>query len=54
LDDLQAQLKILEAVRAILKNQKADITDICARLDRFAAIWGLVIFVPQLDLSNCN
>jgi hypothetical protein len=42
LDDLKAQLETLKQLKAILESQKADITDICGRLDRFAAIWGTV------------
>ncbi|KIJ60880.1 hypothetical protein HYDPIDRAFT_31925 [Hydnomerulius pinastri MD-312] len=48
LNDLKAQLEVLKDLKATLENQKADITDICARLDRFAAIWGYVKHDAQL------
>jgi len=48
LDDLKAQLELLKNLKATLDAQKADITDICGRLDRFAAIWGFVRCTPLL------
>jgi len=48
LDDLKKQLEALNYLKATLESQKADITDICGRLDRFAAIWGYVRHDAQL------
>ncbi|KAF9226019.1 hypothetical protein BS17DRAFT_867367 [Gyrodon lividus] len=48
LNDLKKQLQVLENLKATLEDQKDDITDICGRLDRFAAIWGYVRHDAQL------
>ncbi|KAH8078428.1 hypothetical protein BXZ70DRAFT_961749 [Cristinia sonorae] len=45
---LQAHLQHLHELQAILQGQKDDITFIAGRLDRFAAIWGIVRHDAQL------
>ena len=54
LAELQKELETLKELKAILENQKADITDICARLDRFAAIWGIVAHDAGLINADLN